>query len=45
MDGSQYDTISLKSFSLLAIMLVIAGGATAAVCGTVGGAVVGQLLW
>ena len=37
---SQYGTISLKQFSLLAIVLVI-GGAAAAIGGAVGGAVVG----
>ena len=37
----QYGTISLKQFSLLAIVLIIAGSTAAAVGGVVGGAVVG----
>ena len=38
---SQCGTISLKQFSLLAIVLIIAGSTAAAVGGVVGGAVVG----
>ena len=38
---SQYGTLTLKQFSLLAIVLILAGGAAAAVGGAVDGPVVG----